>query len=799
MKKFNNQITKIRYSLFFSLLFISSIIYAQTSHCTIKGNVINDNDTPIEIGNVMVLAFADSSLIKGDIFYDGEFELTNISATHFWLAFTAVGYTTNYIEVERASDKDFIDAGTISMHTMSLDEVVVSAQRLPSFRQEMGKVVVDVENNVFSQSSSVLDILSKSPRLIVKDNNISVFGKGTAIILINGRKVLSKDVLSSISGSEVSKIEIISNPSAKYDADGKSVVNIIMKDVKIEGINAKVIANYTQREYESYRLGGSVSYKKGNWDAFASYDHSPYTNVKNDNYIRTFSSLEDPIKTEQSIRKVTRFNRAHRPKAALNYTTQKHRIGVEYDGSYWGAPILTASSNTILQDGTSPMRLFTNKSAHYTYDRNSFNINYTYTPDTTGKELLVSLDHTYAQSTFSEDIFETGDIVNEQIKRSSNNSSIPIKIAQIDYSTPLLNTGVNVEMGVKYIDASTRDNILLEIKEAEGVFVPDVNASQKYNYTEDIAAAYVSLSKKIDKLSLEIALRAENTTAQGASSSYEIVDTSYTNLFPTAGISYELSKNLEVGASFSTRIKRPTFQNLDPFVTYLDSFSVIQGNPLLVPEITQSFETNLTYMKYASINFGISNTSNAMFPVIKQLENSAISALQFENVESFRKVFASINLPYQSKKWTTFNSFGYEQKDIKYQTAEELVHRSRGSWYLYLYNKVTLPLDINVEATFTYHSSGIEGLLEYNPGYNVALGVSRSFLDNTLDISLYANDIFKTDRYNGTGMLPNITVDYRAYYDNAYLRLSAVYKIGKLKKFKSQSTRTQSTSRIQVL
>lgn len=763
----------------------------------ISGFVTDVNKQPIETGNVLILHTRDSSLITGDLFFDGAFSIANIEETNFLLAIKAIGYVTKYIEINRDPDQDSYTLDPFSLAGVSLEEVVVVAQRLPAFRQEGGMVVVDVQNNVFNRASTAIDILKKAPRVMVNDQEISIFGKGKAIVLLNGKKVFSTDILSSIPGSEISKIEIISNPSAKYDAEGQAVINIITKKNDMEGFDAEIRTNITKRTHLSYLYGGGFSYKKGDWNIYGSYENRPHKILKTDDYERTFTGGSDPIFLDQKVRALSNFKTAHRPKLAAIYQHKKHEFGVEYNATIYDANFATSNRDELYQNNALEVLLSTTKDGTYDYARNSFNFNYTYTPDTTGKKLFLTVDHTYANAYFTERISENTSTESiEKLSKSQNR--IPIDIAQLDYSTPIGQSRINMEAGIKYTRAQTKDNIVFSRKMEENNFEVDPDASNTYQYKEEVSAAYIGFQRDGEKIDANFSLRAEATNAKGSSSSHSIVDTFYVNLFPSLSVDYHLAKDLDVGASLSTRIKRPTLQDLDPFVVYLDSFSIIKGNPGLHPEITHSIEANVTYKKYASINFGFSSTDNAIFPVIHTDEQSAIAILQNENIEKYQRIFANINLPYQTNKWTTFNSFGYEKKNVSYYSNGNEINVSAPMWYAYMYNRFSLPWNFNAEVTFTYASSGIEGVFSFESIYQLSAGISRSFLEDNLNISVYYNDILKSNRYKGEAILPSLNVQYNSYYDSSKIRLAATYKIGKYKNHKTNKSRNETLRRIDI-
>ena len=226
------------------LLFIISTINSVANNYVITGKIIDTENKLIEIGNVILLNPKDSSIIKGELFMSGQFRISSISDDEILLKITSVGYQDNLQLFKRTNTDTLVDIGIITLKINNNLKQVEVISKLPLFERDGEKVKVNVENSVLSSAGTVLDVLKKSPTVMIDNSdNVSIFGKGNAVIYIDGQQIASNDILKTISSTEIKEIEIIANPSAKYDAAGKAVINISTKKNNLEGYNGNIIQN----------------------------------------------------------------------------------------------------------------------------------------------------------------------------------------------------------------------------------------------------------------------------------------------------------------------------------------------------------------------------------------------------------------------------------------------------------------------------------------------------------------------------------------------------------------------------
>jgi hypothetical protein len=318
------------------LLFFSALSsFAQGYR--IEGTINDITNKPVESGNVILLSPKDSSIIKGDFFMDGKFVLKDIVDSVLLIKVTALGFENHFQLVVNTKNDSvlIIEAIQLKMNTTLKEVEVVS--KVPLFERDGEKVKVNVENSALSNLGSVLDVLKKTPTVMVNStDNVSVFGKGEAIIYVDGQQISSTDVLKTIASTELKEIEIISNPSAKYDASGKAVINIVTKKNNLEGYNGNVIQNTLYGKYLFTYTGLRFNYKYKKWSTFLSYGFPNGKGWSSDEYYRNLKS-NDSTTTEMKNKIYTINNQvnSHYYRAGVNYAIDSiSSFGVQYNGFY---------------------------------------------------------------------------------------------------------------------------------------------------------------------------------------------------------------------------------------------------------------------------------------------------------------------------------------------------------------------------------------------------------------------------------------------------------------------------------
>ena len=321
--------------IFLSFLYVQ---YSAAQSYKIQGTVLGENNKALISGNIILLSQSDSSIIKGDFFMDSKFEMKNIDDSLFILKITALGFETHFQLVANSKKDSLLTIAAIQLKMNTTLKEIEVVSKLPLFERDGERVKVNVENSALSNLGSVLDVLKKTPTVMVSStDNVSVFGKGDAIIYVDGQQISSADVLKTIASTELKEIEIISNPSAKYDASGKAVINIITKKNNLEGYNGNLIQNTMYGKYLFSYTGLRFDYKYKKWSTFVSYGF-PHGKVwSSDEYYRNLKSNDSTItEMKNKIYTVNDQVNSHYYRAGVNYAIDSVRsFGFQYNGFYF--------------------------------------------------------------------------------------------------------------------------------------------------------------------------------------------------------------------------------------------------------------------------------------------------------------------------------------------------------------------------------------------------------------------------------------------------------------------------------
>ncbi|MCX6297373.1 MAG: outer membrane beta-barrel family protein, partial [Bacteroidetes bacterium] len=275
----------------------------------------------------------------------------------------------------------------------------------------------------------------------------------------------------------------------------------------------------------------------------------------------------------------------------------------------------------------------------------------------------------------------------------------------------------------------------------------------------------------------------------------------YFNVFPSAFFGYDFTKDLNTSVTYSSRISRPTFQDMDPFINYIDSLSSFRGNPYLLPSYTHSLEASLIYMKEASLTFSYSRTNGAMNLVVDKLNDGSDAFIATTKNLDFSETYsAGITIPYELSWWTTYNYFGYMINTFSYKSNGTIIQNKKPMYYVYLYDEFRVKKFFSAEITFEYTSAGVDGIFSFEPFYNLSANIKKSFFDDKLTCRLIANDILNTSYNKGESNVAGYNVNYISKENSHFFVLSLNYKFGKLKSndYKDKTVNQEEYDRIKM-
>lgn len=782
----------------FSVLLCSlySTVQAQDSTINIHGKVLNQLNKPIENVNITLQFAKDSSFVKGSITNkEGIYIFKNIKPDQYRITFSGVGFKTIYSNVFNVSSQTIELPNTILQTTTEqLNNVVVTSNK-PLIENKKGATILNVDASPTNAGTTALELLEKAPGVTVSnEGQISLKGKDGVLILIDGKPTYLSgndlsNLLKNMPSSSIDQVEIMSNPPAKYDAAGKAgVINIKTKKNIIKGANGNISTSYIQGVYGKTTEAINLNYRNNKINVFGNYNYSHWEGFGNLNLDRNFYDSTKQIVSSSDQTSLGRFSaNNHRTKIGLDYTiNKKHIIGIVLNGSD-NNQTEDRKSNSNIRDkmGIINTNLQSINAENGVYQNASGNLNYKGVLDSSGTELNVDVDYAhYVQrnnSVLQTNTFDdNGNMIgNPLLLDGKLPSFIRIYSGKADFTHPFKN-GIKLEAGVKTSIVKSNNKVDY-LRQQAMMWVPD-SRSNHFIYEENINAGYVTASKEFKKWNVQLGLRIENTQSKGVQVISDTTFTrNYTNLFPNINIGYHLNSKNDINLSYSRRINRPDYENLNPFIFFLDSLTYEQGNPNLKPEINNNIELSHVLNGKFTTTINYSRTNDVITPLLQQNTVNKTTYKTTDNVNTLDNIGIAISAPFSIKKWWTVNTYANVLNNHYtgvYQN--DPLNVSITSFLFNMTNTFTIKKGLTAEISGFYRSKGIgEGLFIVNPIYTVNAGISKSILHNKGTLKLTVRDIFYSLKFNGYTRYSDVDAKFNGNRDSRTANLTFTYRFGK--------------------
>jgi iron complex outermembrane recepter protein len=676
--------------------------------------------------------------------------------------------------------------------TKKLAEVVVTSKK-PFIEQQIDKTVVNVQADINAIGSSAFEILQKAPGIsITGDDVINMSGKAGVNVLIDGRpaQMSNKELsnfLRGLPGASIEKIEIITNPSSRFDAQGNAgIINIRLKKNKIKGTNGNITAGYTQQQH--YRSNGSfnINHREGKLNTFINV--SGDNNLQHTNgYINRKVAVNNTVKTFNNTTVDIDRNRAGTIRAGIDfYKNKKNTFGLLFNGSGDREPFNTPGNTLIGSNGIVDSSLSTTNDNLYKYRRTNLNLNYKY-EDTIGNELNIDADYTYFNNTDITNLATNYlDKFNTRYNYTANDLDVATQIniyaVKADYIKQLKKLNGKIEAGVKISTVNTNNNLFATTL-AGNTMKPDTSRSNVFEYEENIYAAYINFGRQIKKFEYQIGLRAENSVVTGVSTDLankkiSNPDTNYLNIFPTAFLSYKPDDKNTFALSYSKRINRPDYQALNPFETIYDIYTGEKGNPFLRPQYTNNFELKYTYKYAVNIAIGYNHTTDYSQTISRQVGQLTTAAP--DNIGTLDNTYLNIGSPLPINKWWDgyINITGFLNRYKGTLPDGKLDTKVPGMNY-YIQQNFKLGKGWNMQFSSWFNGGTTEAIFKTKWLGSFDLGVKKTVLKEKASIRLTFLDMFNTQRWQQTVLFANQDFTYRRKWESRGLRIQFSWRFGK--------------------
>jgi len=671
----------------------------------------------------------------------------------------------------------------------ALQEVVVTANR-PLVERLLDKTVVNVEGSAIATGNNALDLLTLSPGVILNNGRLILNGKsGVTVMLDNKPTYLSAEQLNaylrSINAAEVKQIELVTNPSSRYDAQGTAgIINIVLKKATSMGLQATLFAGAGYGYYPRYNAGASLSYRQGKLSVFGSYSFSRTNQHERVQGSRDLFATQTHLTQDNTI-KVTGSSNFFR--GGLDYQLNpRNVVGLQVKGTLYREAI--PQLNTTIKshpDAATDSSFTTTIDSRNTLKNISVNLNHTIAFDSARKQLTTSLDaarfNIASQSTYQTVRAPLG--TSGPLTISSLASDLPyttrIYTGRLDY-TQSLSPALKLETGVKASYVHTT-NSLRYFNTTGGLFELDNRMSNEFAYTENINAAYASLRRQGKKLGVQLGVRGEQTATRGESATLSTsVARNYFNLFPSFFASYALSAKRQLSLSYSRRIERPLYKDLNPFTYYIDPFSSLQGNPYLRPQYAHALELTYLLNQKISLTSSYTHTTNVIIQVPEPVPGTNAYILKKDNVSVFNNFGLLLSYPLAiGKVFSSTISLNLYHSMYSSQLQGDDLNNSRSTMELNASGQVTLPKEVILEFSGYYLSPFVQGYYRTAAIATANVGLKHSFYDKRLLVKLSMNDVFNSYRVKNTALFADQRLYLEQTFNTRFVSLGLTYKISK--------------------
>lgn len=767
----------MRYFLFNLIIVCIGIVTkpmdAQAS--SIRGIVVDSLNSPVEVATISLFNSSDSIFVKAEMTnIDGKFEFVEIPAGDYYVTITLMGYANFKSDIFQYDGSSDLNLGNFKLNqgAHTLDELSVVAQR-PFIERQSDRLIVNVEGSMLSSGASAMDVLERSPGVIVGSNDaISIRGRSGVIFMIDGKPspMSGQDLANYLRGlpsSSIERIEIITNPSAKYDAAGNAgIIDIRLKKDKNQGTNGSFTANYVQGVYPKAGTGISLNHRNKKLNLFGSYNYNYRMGFNDLRLYRSF--FENGMRTGAYDQ---------RNYLRIPYHFNSGRIGVDYNISPTTIIGVLASGNlnqfkphgentSVVENSLQEKSSFfkTSNRSKDVWPSYSLNGNFKHTFPKKGQEISFDVDYARfwneTEQEFTTRYFNLEGVEYQPLYLLTGDlkGNLDIKSAKADFTYPVTKD-MKIEAGVKASIVNADNNLQFFNESDINNPVYDSTISNHFIYAEKINAAYLNFSRNWTKFSIQSGLRVENTIAEGVQIvNEESFDRNYVNLFPSIFLNYNFSDKYAMGLNMSRRLDRPSYQQLNPFKFFLDPTTYREGNPFLNPQFTWSFEWNHTIAQRYNITLSYALTTDNITQVIGPVEGLERITVQTDrNLDNVEYYSLSASVPVTiGKWWNSTNNFNTYFGNYRGTFANTTLNDGNVVFDFNTNNNFTLGKDWSAELSFNYHSRELYAFMDLNPRWGLGLGIQKQLFKNKATIKLAFTDIFWEN-------LPSALITYRNY------------------------------------
>lgn len=761
---------------------------------TIAGYVSDDKNQPLPFANVLLLSAKDSTVIEGTLTDGaGRFSFGRIPDRTYLVSISATGYfqaqsaaivvNNNLIELP-----PFI----LQVDARMLSELTVTRKK-PFVQQEIDKTVINVSASIVSAGSSALEVLEKSPGVTIdqQSERLNLNGQQGVIVQIDGKQTFLSNqelfnMLRNMPSDNIETIELIANPSSKFDAAGNSgIINIKLKRNKNSGTNGNASLTGAYGRYGAGTATGSLNRLTDKY-SFSVNTGLSITKSFRLNDIARKIPYEDQVsifnQTTKRINKTKNYN----ARIVADYLfSPKTSIGILVSAFNNNQDSPYGKSNTKILDGNYDLQksFQTNFFNSGAIKNLGANVNLRHETGKAEGNLAIDMDYVkYASSKNSgmNTRYFKPDGQNDGLEmvRNSMPSGINIGVAKLDYAQNIGNA--KLETGIKSSLVESDNDMVFETKQIDWTIDP--TRSNHFRYKESLNALYLNFNGNLWKdIKYQLGLRGEYTHAISHSVTLRQKKARhYLDLFPSVFISAPMNPDHSLNISFSRRIDRPDYESLNPFEFYLDPYTIIKGNPNLKSQYTRLFQVVHVFKKSLTSTLSYSRIKDLIedeLPVQIAAENKTI--LLTGNIDKKDRMGLTVSFPIQLlNNWSLQTNLIGSYNHYKSIYLGEWLEMKQLTFNVNVNSQIDLGKSVSAELTGWFNTRTYYGMYAAKPAGMLSLGVQKKLINNNMTLKINANDILGTNYFHGKIIYRDINYDIQTRWQSRMVRITATYNFG---------------------
>lgn len=789
-------IPKLLLAVLFTLCTLSKLC---AQHSTISGQIKNAGGNPLAGVTVILYRSADSLLVKTGVTDNhGNFELNQVKTGRYFLSSNFTGYTTISTPAFAIADSEkiIIASQYLKIAEKKMQEVTITGTyQKPIIQVTADKTIFNIESSINASGSNAFELLQKSPGVITdKDDNISLRGKNGVRIYIDGRPAEMdaaglSGYLKSINSVDIESIEMISNPSASYDASGNAgIINIRLKKNNKIGFNGTVSAGFNQGIHPKTNGALSLNYRNKKVNIFSNYSNS-WGN--NENTFDLYRIQNDTLYDQKSLQNIKGWT--HNIKVGVDFfVSKKSTLGFIFTGNFIDNTTYSSSRtpSSSINTGIIDKILYATNTIPGNVKNENFNGNYHYA-DATGHEINIDIDHgiyesrksSYQPNSYYTAAPET--LLYQTIYKNNTPINITINTQKIDFITPIKKGQFSAGAKISNVKTDNTFNLYTVIN---GVDKLDVSRSNTFQYKENINSGYINYTTPLGKkINVQAGFRVENTHSTSlltrtdrTISPDDNIDRNYTDLFPSAAFTYAVNENNLFNLNYSRRIDRPNYNDLNPFEARVDELTYIKGNAFLRPQYTNTIQLTHTFKSRFITSVGYSEIKDFSAYIIDTTEKTR-TFISKQNLAS--QYIASLNSSATidiTKWWELYSSVNVYNSRYKanFGPGKE-VDINITSYSLYAQNSFKLGKGFTGELTGIYNGPSVSaGTFKTKALGTMDIGLQKKIFQDKGTLKLSYTDVLNTLKWKAESIYGGSYILAHSRWESRQFRVNFTYRFG---------------------